>query len=139
MVIVPWALAVIGLAVVAGGVYWLRSVGRFEAGAHRAGGVVTGLVESRAADRKLMWTPVVRFTLPDGRTIEGEADTGAHPPPAQQGEPVTVVYDADDPNRFDLARSIGLTRAVAIALIVVGGGVAALGVVLGLIFLMIGA
>jgi len=134
VVLLPWAFVVIGIAAVAGGIHGLRSVSRFESGMLRAVGVVTGLVESRDAGRRLTWAPYVRFSLPDGRTVEAESRTSSRPPAAREGDRVTVLYDPADPERFDLPASLTARRFIAIVLIVMGAGFAVLGTVLGVIF-----
>jgi len=50
--------------------------------------------------------PVVRFTLPDGRVVEAETMTGAHPAPARVGKTVQVRYDPDNPHRVSLAKGM---------------------------------
>ena len=45
-----------------------------------------------------IYYPVVRFALPDGREVETVTRSGASPPPARTGAPVTVLYDPADPS-----------------------------------------
>jgi len=75
----------------------------------------------------IVHTPVVRFALPDGRTVEAATMTGTKPAPARVGDVVDVRYDPDRPTLVDLAHS----RA--------GGLVSCMFVGLGLVFATIGA
>ena len=74
-----------------------------------------------------VWVPVVRFTLPDGRVVEGETMTGSMPAPARPGDRVEVRYDPGDPLRVNLARGLAqpgnlgcMTIALAAGLVGVG-------------------
>ena len=42
---------------------------------------------------------MLRFALPDGRTVETQSTWGTNPPPAKPGAQVTVLYDPADPTR----------------------------------------
>src|SRR5262249_17762144 len=53
---------------------------------------------------------VLRFALPDGRTVETQASYGASFTPGKVGEHVPVLYHPDDPTRARIAR--GFTGAV---------------------------
>ncbi len=47
------------------------------------------------------FAPVVRFTLPDGRTVESETLTSRRPAPAREGETLRVRYRLDAPDQVD--------------------------------------
>ena len=55
-----------------------------------------------AGDRTLLAFPVLRFSLPDGRTVETQSRWGTNPPAAKPGAQVTVLYDAEDPTRASI-------------------------------------
>jgi hypothetical protein len=93
----------VGAAFALLGIRGWRSQGSFDRRATaRAPGVVTDLRYSRVgtgADSRSVAAPVVRFTVPDGRTVETEVmavdHTGARW--RRKGAEVTVVYDPTDP------------------------------------------
>jgi hypothetical protein len=123
--------AVVGGLVALQGIRSLRASRAFEQVAQRADGE---LVEVRyetvgpAGSNSRTSIPVVRFTLPDGRTVQTEARMGTGPGFRFNGSEVTVLYDPADPRR---ARIEGLMA---------GGGpvVAGCMATVGLFFVLIG-
>jgi hypothetical protein len=73
---------------------------------------------------------VLRFVLPDGRTVETQANFGMTWSPGKVGDRVDILYDARDPTRARLAR--GITGA---APTIMGVGM----IVFGVLFAVFGA
>lgn len=66
----------------------------------RATGTVLEMVKrGRTKGGNLMWTPRVRFTAMDGREIEFVEWGAQYPPRFQMGESVTVLYQAENPEK----------------------------------------
>jgi hypothetical protein len=98
----PAAFILIGVAMMGFATRAKRARARWEAGASRASGEVTDLrwqSVGHAGDRSPLAFPVLRFSLPDGRTVETQSTWGTSPPPAKPGAQVTVLYDPEDPTR----------------------------------------
>ena len=96
----PAFFVLIGGAMIAMAIRGKRARGRWEAAAARAPGEVTDLqwVSSRHSEsRSRVAYPVLRFALPDGRTVETRANFGTNPPQAKPGAQVTVLYEAANP------------------------------------------
>jgi hypothetical protein len=94
--------AVVGAAVAFQGVRSARASRAFERIAQRADGEVMDVryeTVGRAGDSSRASIPVVRFTLPDGRTVQTEARMGTSSGFKLKGSDVTVLYDPADPRR----------------------------------------
>lgn len=63
----------------------------------------------------------LRFSLPDGRTVETQSSWGTNPPAAKPGAQVTVLYDLSDPTSASLPA--GGTSAVVSGVIIALGGI----------------
>jgi len=136
--LVPWIFVVVGVAVVVAGVRSLRATSRFQARALQAPGVVTDVRWQRTTrDSRSVGFPVVRFNLPDGRTVEAMSAHGSRPAPAQTGQPVTVLYDPADPTEVRLPGFLGSGHAFGIVAIVIGIGFMVLGTLVGTLFLLV--
>ena len=75
----------------------------------------------QAGDSNLLAFPVLRFSLPDGRTVETQSSWGTNTPAAKPGTQVTVLYDPADPTSASLPA--GGSSAVVNGVIVALGGV----------------
>ena len=132
--LVPVGFIAFGLLFAFVGLRGRKQAKAFRARAARAPGVVTE-VRTRFVDTgggvdtggSLMYYPVVRFTLPDGRVVDTETP-GAAPSPARQGAQVTVLYDPNSPTEavLDSSWSDGTTgsgciTAFGIGFAVLGG------------------
>lgn len=95
-----WAgplMTVIGIAVLALGIYLGRERAAFLEMALQADGEVVSL-NSKSSDDGYVYYPVVRYTPPGGtEQITFEHDTGSNPPSYRAGDPVTVLYHPDNP------------------------------------------
>jgi hypothetical protein len=55
----------------------------------------------------IIYVPVVRFVLPDGRQVESATMHGRRPAPARVGDVVEVMFDPAEPTRVDLVHGSG--------------------------------
>lgn len=86
-----WAFGGIGLLMLAGSVYLFVQDARFAATAVRAQGVVIG-------DNG---TPVVSFVA-DRQTVRVRGRVSSKPPSHHAGDPITVLYQEDEPEKAHL-------------------------------------
>jgi Protein of unknown function (DUF3592) len=94
--------AVVGALVALQGIRSLRASRAFEQVAQRADGELVDVryeTVGPAGDSSRHSVPVVRFTLPDGRTVQTEARMGSGSGFHFKGSDVTVLYDPADPRR----------------------------------------
>ena len=120
----PAAFLLIGGGMIALAVKAKRRRARWEAAATSTSGEVTDLrwqSVGQAGDSNLLAFPVLRFSLPDGRTVETQSSWGTNPPAAKPGAQVTVLYDPADPTSASLPA--GGSSAVVSGVIVALGGV----------------
>jgi hypothetical protein len=89
-------LVIVGIALLAVGVHLGRSLMRLQAAGEHAPGTVAGLQAESDADSPT-YHPVVRFSTPDGPSIEFKDRVGTDPPSYRAGDPVTVLYDPESP------------------------------------------
>jgi hypothetical protein len=123
--------AFVGGALALQGLRSARASRAFERIARRADGEVIDYryeTVGSPGDGSRQSIPVVRFTLPDGRTVQTEARMGTGPGFNFKGREVTVLYDPEDPRR---ARIEGFMT---------GGGVLVSGCMtaFGFVFFLIG-
>jgi hypothetical protein len=119
----PAGFVLIGGAMVAFALRAKRARARWEASASRAPGEVTDLrwqSVGHAGDRTPLAFPVLRFSLPDGRTVETQSTWGTNPPPAKPGAQVTVLYDPADPTRASVPAG-GTASIVSWVIVALGG------------------
>ena len=84
------------------GIRSIRASRRFEQVARRADGELVDVryeTVGPAGNSSRHSIPVVRFTLPDGRTVQTEARMGSGSGFKLKGSDVTVLYDPADPRR----------------------------------------
>jgi hypothetical protein len=123
--------ASVGGAVALQGLRSMRASRAFEQVAQRADGELVDVryeTVGPAGNSSRTSIPVVRFTLPDGRTVQTEARMGTGPGFRFKGSEVTVLYDPENPQR---ARIEGFMA---------GGGVLVAGCMtsVGLFFVLVG-
>jgi hypothetical protein len=127
--------ALIGAAFVVIGTRGARASRAFERIAQRAPGVLTDVrYESigTPGEGSMHAVPIVRFTLPDGRTVQTEARMGATPGFNRTGAEITVLYDPADPRRARVDARMagggalvgGCMASLGLAFVVVGIAVA---------------
>ena len=125
----PAAFVLIGGGMIAMALKARRRRIRWEAAATRASGEVTDLrwqSVGQAGDRNPLAFPVLRFSLPDGRTVETQSTWGTNPPAAKPGAQVTVLYDPADPTSASLPAG-GSASVVNGVIIGLGGILIAVG------------
>ena len=96
----PAGFLLIGGGMIAMALRAKRRRARWEEAASRTSGEVTDLrwqSVGQAGDSNLLAFPVLRFSLPDGRTVETQSSWGTNPPAAKPGARVTVLYDPPTP------------------------------------------
>jgi hypothetical protein len=123
--------AVVGGLVALQGIRSLHASRAFEQVAQRADGELVDVryeTVGPAGNSSRTSIPVVRFTLPDGRTVQTEARMGTGPGFRFKGSEVTVLYDPADPRRARIEGFMAGGGAL------VGGCLTAF----GLLFLLIG-
>jgi hypothetical protein len=123
--------ALVGGSIALTGVLSVRRSRQFERVALRADGELVDVryeTVRSPGDSSRQSIPVVRFTLPDGRTVETEARMGTGPGFRFKSSDVTVLYDPADPRRARIEGFMAGGGAL------VGGCMAAF----GLFFLVIG-
>jgi hypothetical protein len=87
----------VGLALLAGTVWWAVSTRSFVARAEVAKGTVVALAPSRGSKGSRVYHPVVDYVLPGGQMIEIRSSSGSSPPAYSVGEKVEVLYLPDRP------------------------------------------
>lgn len=65
----------------------------------RVGAVVVGY---RVAGARRVQYPILQFTLPDGQTVEAQAEVGANLRTHAEGEVVALYYDPSQPHQIQL-------------------------------------
>jgi len=95
--IIQYAFAAIGLAMLAGALFWYQSVKSFVAEASVAQGTVVELARSQSGSGSPTFRPVVRFKAADGQAVEFTSSSGSNPPSYRRGETVEVFYRPSDP------------------------------------------
>lgn len=130
----PLAFVAFGVFFAANGVRALMTGRRFDRAAHRAEGTVVDVrsrvvrgSSSSGSRSRTVYMPVVRFAIPDGRTVETEAGGGSSLAPVI-GSAVTVLYDPAEPTRVRLEGVPGAGGTL----------VSAFHIVFGLVFALLG-
>jgi hypothetical protein len=118
---------VVGLALLAGAVYWASRVEQFARGASIAHGTVIQLEHSRSSNSSSYY-PVVKYRTAAGREATFRSSFGSNPPSHAVGEAVVVLYDESDPSDarirsfFSLWGGATLVGSIGAVFALVGGG-----------------
>ncbi len=129
--------ALVGPFLVFRGIVSLRADSRFQRIAQRAVGVVTEVRHDHSTETSHHY-PVVRFNLPDGRTVEAVATQGAAPGSGSEGDQVNLLYNPENPTDIRIAGFMGSGQMGGIALTFIGVMFVLMGVGIGSIFLLVG-
>jgi hypothetical protein len=126
MALLPLAFVAFGLFFVYLGVKTLRASATFERVAQPTEAEITDIrweTRGPVGDSSRVAFAVLRFALPDGRTVETQADYGATFRPGRVGDRVPILYHPDDPTRARLARGFtgAAPRILGVILLVFGG------------------
>jgi hypothetical protein len=125
--LVPLAFALLGLGLIWAAVSIRRGDRRFARNARQATGTVVGARwRGGGGETAPSAFPVVRFTLPDGRTIEAQSSYGARRA-VPEGATVTLLYDPAEPTRVELEGSSSSGTFLAVILGFIGAGFFCLG------------
>ena len=122
--LVPLGFALLGLGLVWAAVSIRRGERRFARHARQTTGTVSG-AHWRGGIAPSAF-PVVRFELPDGRTIEAQSSYGGRTA-VPEGATVTVLYDPADPTRIELEGGRATGTFLAVILGFIGAGFFCLG------------
>jgi hypothetical protein len=136
--IVVGAIFAVGGALFFGlGLFLARANRRFDRAAQKASGEVVDVRwQSRsglaAGGVQRIGYPVLRFTLPDGGTVETVARTTTSADVMQRGRPVSVLYDPTDPRkaRIDSGPAAAGPALMTVGFMVLGGVFLVLGLAL---------
>lgn len=128
---IPVVFAVVGTAFVVAGVRTRRATARFERIAVRVPGQCVDLrLRSRQrglGERHSAYHPILAFATLDGRQMTVESPWGGIPTPARPGQPVTVLYDPQQPARARVDGLMGRGTFFSVVLILMGGVFAVIG------------
>jgi hypothetical protein len=122
---IPVIFVIVGIGVVIASVRGLARAHRFERTAQRTNALVTDLRwkqtggGSSSSSSRVAY-PVLRFELPDGRSVEAESTFGSNPPPARDGDTVTVLYDPADPTDARVEGFLSSGRLHAVVGLLIG-------------------
>ena len=87
-----FAMIPIGLLLLARAAYSASNTGAWLKRAVEVQGTVVEMLGARDKDGDILYTPVVRFSTAEGRTIQFQSSFSTKPPAYHTGESVTVVY-----------------------------------------------
>jgi hypothetical protein len=137
LIVVGAIFAVGGALFFALGLFLARANRRFDRAAQKAAGEVVDVRwQSRsglaAGGVQRVGYPVLRFTLPDGGTVETVARTTTSADVLQRGRPVSVLYDPADPRkaRIDSGAAAAGPALMTVGFMVLGGVFLVLGLAL---------
>lgn len=123
----------VGLGFVAMGRYLVRSASRLASVGVRVPGQVVGMRTGETSDiGRGSYYPILRFRTADGHDIETSSDIGTDPPPAREGDHVTVVYDPAEPRTARIDSTLGRGSGIGWACIVGGTALALFAAYLGI-------
>lgn len=123
----------VGLGFVAMGRYLIRSARRLASIGVRVPGVVAGIRASETSDvGRGSYYPILRFRTADGQDIETSSDIGTDPPPAREGDRVTVVYDPAEPRTARIDSMLGSGSGIGWACVIGGAALTIVAIYLGI-------
>lgn len=123
----------VGLGFVAMGRYLIRSANRLASVGVRVPGEVIGMrVNETSEVGRSSYYPILRFRTADGREMETSSDIGTDPPPAREGDHVTVIYDPAEPRTARIDSTLGRGSGIGWACVIGGGALALVSAYLGL-------
>jgi hypothetical protein len=96
--IVKYVFSAIGIALLAGAIFFYQNTSAFLADALSTSGTVIDLARSRSSD-STTYRPVVEFKTHNGERVEFTSTSGSNPPSYSKGEIVTVLYSELRPEK----------------------------------------
>jgi Protein of unknown function (DUF3592) len=129
--IIKYVFSAIGIAMLAGALFWGQNTRSFLSQASTAQGTVIDLVRSRSSGSSSSGTyaPVVRFVTAKGEKIEFTSSTGSNPPSYSQGESVEVLYQPGAPRDATINGFVSLwlgpmiVGGIGSVFFLIGGGI----------------
>ena len=127
--LVKYLFSAVGLAMLAGALFWYQSVKSFVAGASVAQGTVVELLRSQSGSDSPTYRPVVRFNAAGGQAVEFTSRAGSNPPSYRKGEQVEVFYKPADPQNamingfFSLWGGPSIVGGLGTVFFLIGGGI----------------
>jgi hypothetical protein len=95
---VPYLLIVIGLGLLAGGVFWGQKRANFLADAETTQGKIVSM-ESSTSDGSTVYYPIVKYTFPhSNQTVRFKHNVGSSHPGWRTGDTVPVLFNPVDKN-----------------------------------------
>lgn len=134
--IIKYVFSAIGIAMIAGALYWVQNTRAYLAQAGSAQGTVVDLVRSSSSSSST-YAPVVRFVTAKGEKIEFTSGTGSNPPSYSQGESVEVLYQPGAPRDARINGFVSLwlgpmiVGGIGSIFFLIGGGIALASVLQG--------
>ncbi len=134
--IITYIFSVIGIAMLAGALYWVQNIRTFVDQASTAQGTVVDWVQSRSSSSSSSsgssstWAPVVRFVTAKGEKIEFTSGVSSSPPSYSKGESVEVLYDPGAPRAARIKGFVALwlgpmiVGGIGSIFFLIGGGIA---------------
>jgi hypothetical protein len=140
--IFKYVFSAIGIAMVAGALFWVQNIRSFLAQASTAQGTVIDLVRSRSSSSSSSsssstYAPVVRFVTAKGEKIEFTSSSSSNPPSHSQGESVEVLYQPGAPRDARINGFVSLwlgpmiVGGIGSIFFLIGGGIALASVLQG--------
>jgi hypothetical protein len=96
--LISWLFPLIGGLLLVGALLLWNNTRQFVASAYTAQGKVVELIEKRDSDG-VTYSPVVRFTAPDGREVTYTESFSGNPAPYDPGDGVEVLYSREQPGK----------------------------------------
>ncbi len=97
--IIGIVFSLVGLLLVAIGVFLLVRTRTFISTAQETKGTVIRMLSSSGSEGGTVYAPVFQFTTIQGQSIEVEEKVYSSPPQCSQGQVVDILYDPQDPSR----------------------------------------
>jgi hypothetical protein len=126
--IVGLAMGGSGALLLAIGAFFFMRTRKFLATAQDASGTVVDLEVGSGSEGGTVYSPVIEFALPDGRTVRFTDGLATNPPAHDVGEQVQVKFDPTRPEKAKLATSFRLYFVSGLL-----GGMGALFLVIGVL------
>jgi len=113
--------ALLGIALLAGGLAWWQHVNRFVQSAGHAEGTVVEINESRDRDGNFSYSPAIEYTDHQGQLHKHRSNIKSNPSMYSVGDKVEILYDKDRPDSAGIDSWFGLYFG-PLLLTILGGG-----------------
>jgi Protein of unknown function (DUF3592) len=132
IVIVKYAFAAIGIAMLSGAFFLYQNTSSFLAKAVKVDGAVIENVRKNSNGSTTYW-PVIQFTDSSGANVEFTSASGSNPASYSEGDTVEVVYSPDEPEKakiksfFPLWGAATIVGGIGFVFSLIGGGMMVFG------------